>query len=79
MPTMNVVSPRCICRSPQGLVTKSWRQDQEVVSAAFSKWVRVVMLHDDETERESIRKRELEELQRLLDEEGRHEINEIRK
>jgi chromosome segregation ATPase len=31
MPMMNVISPRHIRRSPQGLVTKSWRQDQEAV------------------------------------------------
>jgi chromosome segregation ATPase len=34
----------------QGMIQKSWRDDQEAVSAAFSKWIRITMLYDDERE-----------------------------
>jgi hypothetical protein len=65
----------------RSLMTKPWRQDQEAVSAAFSKWVRVVMVYDDETENACVtRKHQLEEesQSQLLEQQGRQELEEMR-
>jgi hypothetical protein len=61
----------------RSLMTKPWRQDQEAVSAAFSKWVRVAMVYDDDSEGACARRLQLEELQKLLDH-GRQELELMR-
>jgi chromosome segregation ATPase len=58
-------------------MTKPWRQDQEALSAAFSKWVRVAMVYDDDTDGACARTLKLEESQRLLDQ-GRQELESMR-
>ena len=63
----------------QRVLQKSWREDKEAVSAAFSKWVRVTMLHDDQQQALSFQAKE-SEISRIIKglDKDREEIESIR-
>ena len=61
------------------VLQKSWRDDKEAVSAAFSKWVRMTMLHDDHQEALSYQAKK-SEISRIVEglNKDREEIDRLR-
>ena len=63
----------------ENLLVKTWRQDQESVSAAFSKWVRLVMVYDDDEKAAALQEAQVQlEESQLQVERERHEIQVMR-